>query len=708
MKHPISRAHCGEVWTPAFSRLGEESRTRTQPDTPSRLKKGLQATVRHWLCSFTLLWGFSVSAANLPSDWQYVQQLNVPGPGLVKVSLPIATLDAARAGLEDLRLYDDAGNEIPYLLERTTPIGKAVQNAKSFQVSLLPSSTIVTVETGLTQPLDGVTIESPGTTFIKAVQIEGSTDQKTWQTLAESLPIFRQPDGASQLRLTFPAGAWRFIRLNVDDRRSPPIPFTGVRVHAGASERTPTEPVTVTIAERHENPGETRLTLNLGAANLTVASIRIETPETLFTRQVTLAVPQVTDETIGEQALARGAVYRVSIEGQPIAANFSVPVEAQVRSRELLLLIQNHDSPPLPISGVGVERRPVHLIFFARQAGVHHVLTGNSQSPAPRYDLASLGMNLKSAVASPLPLTTLTNNPSYRPPEALPGIQEVGTSLDVQAWKFRKALKLTRVGAQQLDLDLDVLAHAQPGFQDLRLLRDGKQIPFVLERTSISRALTPVVTPANDPRKPEQSRWLIKLSHRALPATRLACASRTPLFQRDVVLYEEVSDARGEKYRRVLSQASWTQTPGRTNKEFVLMLASPLQGDTLLLETDNGDNPPIELEQFRLFYPATRALFKAKPTENIFLYYGNVRASSPRYDLSLVASQLLAADKAPAALAAEEQLKKSSWREGQAAGKGGIVFWGILGVVVAVLLIIISRLLTKQSSSSNEGGPRIS
>jgi hypothetical protein len=49
--------------------------------------------------------------------------------------------------------------------------------------------------------------------------------------------------------------------------------------------------MSVTIAERYENPGETRLTLNLGAANLNVATIQIETPESLFTRQVTLAVP---------------------------------------------------------------------------------------------------------------------------------------------------------------------------------------------------------------------------------------------------------------------------------------------------------------------------------------------------------------------------------------------------------------------------------
>lgn len=662
-------------------------------DTPLRRRLKLQLVF-----GFAFACGLAAHAATLPREWQYEQQFTAPAAGLVKLSLPIETLDAARPALEDLRLYDDAGNEVPYLIERPVPASKVAQVAKSFQVSLNPGTTVITLETGLTQPLDGVTLETPANNFIKAVKVEGSADGRRWQTLGQGQPIFRQPYGASQLRLTFSPGEWRWLRLTVDDQRSQPIPFTGARVHAAAGELATSESLTVAIAERHENPGETRLTLNLGAANLDVAKIEIETPEPLFTRQVTLAVPQISEDTVREQPLATGAIYRVAVEGQPVSANLSMALEAQVRSRELFLLIQNYDSPPLPITAARAERHPVYLIFLARQSGVHHVLTGNSQCAAPRYDLASLGANLKSAAVSQFPVTALANNPSYRLPEALPGIQEGGTLLDVGAWKFRKPVKLARAGAQQLELDLDVLAHALPGFQDLRLVRDGQQMPYVLERTSISRTLTPVVTPANDPKKPKLSRWAIKLSHRALPAARLVCVSRTPLFQRDVVLYEEIADERGEKYRRVLSQATWTQTPDRRRNEFVLTWNSPVESDTLFLESDNGDNPPIELEQFRLFYPATRVLFKAKPAEEIFLYYGNPRANSPRYDLSLVSGQLLAADKALASLAAEEQLKKSSWGEKQRAGKGGVVFWGILGLVVVVLLVIISRLLPKQSS----------
>ena len=235
----------------------------------------------------------------------------------MKLSLPVETLDAARPALEDLRVYDDGGKEMPYLIERPMPAPGIVRNAKSFRVSLNAGATVLTVETGLAQPLDGVTLESPANRFIKSVQIETSADGNRWEMLARGKAIFRQPNGASQLYLDLPAGASPWLRLTVDDRRSEPIPFTGARVHAAASLPVPGEPLPVTIAGREETPGETRLTLSLGAGNLSLATVHLETPEPLFMREVTASAPQVSEDSIREQTLARGLIYRVAVEGQP-------------------------------------------------------------------------------------------------------------------------------------------------------------------------------------------------------------------------------------------------------------------------------------------------------------------------------------------------------------------------------------------------------
>jgi hypothetical protein len=644
-------------------------------------------------------------AALAVSEWQYRQTLAVPAAGLVKLALPLGTLDRAQPGLPDLRLVDGAGQEVPYLIERVAPAGDRVRDVRSFQVALGPAATVITVETGAVEPVDGVTLATPTREFIKAVGIEGSRDQRSWRPLGRGVPVFRQPGGASRFRLPIPAGAWPYLRLTVDDQRSAPVPFTGARVHLAAPEALPAEPLAVQILERTESPGETRLALDLGAAHVHLAELTVEATDPLFTRRVTLGARQVSDHVVRETALARGVVYRVAVAGQAPAAQVAVGLDLTTPARELSLTIENDDSPPLQIVSIRAARRPVYLVFMARQAGPYAILTGNRRAPAPRYDVAALGASLRGAAVSRLAISATAPSPDYRPADALPEIPTGGPALDVSAWSYRKRVEPGGSGGrvQEIELDLEVLSRAQPGFADLRLVSDGRQVPYVLEHTAASRAVVPEVTPAADPKRPRVSRWALQLPRPSLPVTRLVAAARTPLFRREVTLSEEIADERGAKRPRPLGRATWVRTPERSATDFTLALSAAPLDNTLVLETDNGDNPPIELEHVRLFHPVTRLLFKPPPGASVALYYGNRAGEAPRYDLRLVAGQVLAADKARASLGPEEPLRAPSWGERvPLRGHAGLVFWLILALVVVVLLVVITRLLPKPASPPAE------
>jgi hypothetical protein len=219
-----------------------------------------------------------------------------------------------------------------------------------------------------------------------------------------------------------------------------------------------------------------------------------------------------------------------------------------------------------------------------------------------------------------------------------------------------------------------------------------------LERTSLLRAVAPAVSSANDPKRATLSRWSFRLPHPRLPLVRLVCSSGTTLFQREISLYEEAADERGSKYQRPLGHATWVCTPERPGKQLVVELQTVPETDSLFLETDNGDNPSIVLSGFQFFYYVNRLSFKSDSREGIHLYYACPEARAPRYDLSLVANQLLAAEKSAATLGPEEQLKRASWREQLGTtGGGGPIFWGALILVVVGLLLAITRLIPKST-----------
>jgi Protein of unknown function (DUF3999) len=643
----------------------------------------------------TLLCAASLLAFE-PNEWRQMQLLNVPARGLVRVNLPARTLDVAQPNLEDLRIVDAAGNQVPYLVERLAPEAESKVHPKEFRSSIEATTTRLILETGTTAPIAGVNLETSASQFVKAVQVEGSHDGATWKKLAMGEPIFRLPGGAAKLHISFPESRWRFLRLTIDDRRSQPVPFTSAQLDRPRF-TAPAEAVSITIKSRDESLGLTRLALDLGAANLTLASLRIETTEPLFTRSITLAVPEIGDDGIRERTIGEALIYRANVDGKS-EVHLDIAVEQQITTRELLLIIQNQDSPPLSINAVRGEVRPVRLKFFAHESGQYSLLSGNSQCSAPRYDVAALSTQLKNATATEIEPSSLTPNPKYKAPEPLAALPLTAAKLNTAKWKFRKLVELTQSGAQQIELDHGVLAQALPDQRDVRLVRNERQIPFLLERTSISRPIQLNATSVSDPKIPTLSRWLLKLPQAELPITRVTCTSASALFHRDMRLWEEVTDGRGDKFPRELGRVSWSQTPEKAKREFVIQLNTPPHSDTLFLETNNGDNPAIELREFRGYHPVTRVVFKAAPdpVEPIWLYYGNPEAIAPRYDLSLISGELLRAERTTVVSGSEENLSSKVERVGETlTGSARYIFWCALGLVVVILLALMSRLLPK-------------
>ena len=208
-----------------------------------------------------------VGAQAAVTEWKFRQDVRVDQPGLLKIDLPVETLDAARSGLEDLRICDASGNEVPYLVERVHPQEETVFVAKRFQVLLEKDSSVIFVETDLDRPVDAIEIETSAGSFIKAVQVNGSNDRNTWKLLLTGAPIYRDPRGEERLQLGMTQGTWKFLRITIDDSRSEPIPISGIRLHPVA-QPAPENPVAVRIRDRKEDAGATRLELDFGARNL--------------------------------------------------------------------------------------------------------------------------------------------------------------------------------------------------------------------------------------------------------------------------------------------------------------------------------------------------------------------------------------------------------------------------------------------------------
>ncbi|HWR96992.1 MAG TPA: hypothetical protein VN317_01075, partial [Candidatus Methanoperedens sp.] len=410
-----------------------------------------------------------------------------------------------------------------------------------------------------------------------------------------------------------------------------------------------------------------------------------------FSREIAVAARTEVDGEIREVLIARGRIHRVALAGAERSEVLSIAVPGgPLAGRSLVVMIEDGDSPPLSLrrqAAVTVEQ--VRLRFLARPGERYALAVGNRGAKPPRYDLAAIPAVGRLSPAGHAIPGQLERNPAFESPEPALGAPAEGAAIDAAQW--RESRRVLFAGGRVLAIEIppEVLA-ATPGLADLRLVADGRQLPYILERGTVARRVVLPVESLAPERERKVSRWRVALPQRGLPLESIACEAPETVFRRQVTILDDAPPERGG--RAALGSAVWERRgPGPGGPLRLALHRAPL-GESLVIELDDGDNPPLTLQECTIGWRTSRLLFKQPGARAVSLLYGNPGVGPPRYDLTLLADELLAADAAAATLAPDG----GRARDAGIALPGGwrrLTFWGALALVVAVLIAVIAKLL---------------
>ncbi len=634
-------------------------------------------------------------AGAVPSAWEYFQTFESKDKGLVCVRLSDKLLDKAHFSLKDLRLFDSSGQETPYVIEWPQKQAQAWLQAKIKNSALQKNKTIVSVGIKSTRAYDAIELQTPARAFIKSVTVSGSSDNKTWRVLAKNAPVFHQANGAGSQRIEITPSQYPLLRIVIDDQNAPPVPVTGIQVHLVSSSYALVEKQTLEWKAQEVGMETTHLDIQLLNRHVFVQDVLLTVNTPLYKRRVQVFVPQVHGNETVRQKIVESAVYRVPAEEGKSHEWNQVDIEQRLRSNRFYLTLHNQDSPPLALEQIKVRTVPVFLAFYAQQEQ-YALAFGNPVAEAPVYDLKKTKIKAGQKNTTPLKAGPVQKNLLFKKPKILPAVQEVGGVIQTEDWTYASPVKLGEGDVHELELTPFVLAHARPLLQDLRLIADNRQVPYLLERLPYKRRMSLNAVPMHVKNKPSLSRWTLTLPYDHMPVKSLTAKGPDALFQRQIHVYEEVKDSRGQKHRSALGSAQWRSAAmksGTHERVYQVSLVRSPVTRTLYLETDHGDNQAIEFTDFQITYPVVRLVFKTSQP-HVFLCYGNPKASQPQYDIALAAQSLLSAEKSMAVLQAEEEVKTSSWWTFAEPSKAmRAVFWVVMILVVLGLLFVIAKLL---------------
>ncbi len=402
----------------------------------------------------------SASAADFAA-WTHRQTVNITQPGLTRLELEPTLLDASRtadgAAFHDLRVISPSGVETPYIVALPRITRPERLGAAEFKTTLNPASTVLEFQPPAGNTISEVLLQTNAGSFIKSATLEASSDGTNWRTLASNELLCRQ-NGTERLRFTFAAAPWTHFRVTIDDARTAPIAFTGAQVRRDLPElHTVAQPVT--IRARTETTGETHLKLDLGSANILLGHVRLHTPEPVFQRAATLLS-------------AHATLFRLQHEGRS-AEDLGIEADQLVTTREVELVIQNGDSPPLRIERIEATRHPVPVVFQADAVGEWQLYIGNAQSAAPRYDIAAIGDKLRDASAHSATASAVEANTAFRKTATAPEVGDVGPEIDVSPWSFQRPVQFKEAGVIVVEVIPEVLARTANDLHDMRVVCDG-------------------------------------------------------------------------------------------------------------------------------------------------------------------------------------------------------------------------------------------
>ncbi|MGO9231462.1 MAG: DUF3999 family protein [Bryobacteraceae bacterium] len=356
------------------------------------------------------------------SAWPYFKELRLfrTENTLRDFVLDGEVLNQARPDQADLRLYDGAGREIPYVLRVRHDVDTQSDFAvREFNRSVAGGAAEVSCDLGVQSVEHNlVEIDTAGSNFRRLADVQGSADGSAWSTLASQAILFRfSAVGRSveQSGVPYPVSRYRYLRVRVSrdpqvDSEAPQIAALRVR----RSVRVQGEMVAFP-AERQERDADRMdgrpasvWRIDLGV-HVPFERLSFDVRAPTFSRQFQL---EIVDDPAAPVLIASGELTR-----ETDTADRSVVIAFAERvGRRLILTVVDDRNPPLPLVGITAIGAARQVIFEAApaSAGLVRLYYGNPKALAPRYDL---GMRIPANAGTPLrmALSPQNANPVYRP-----------------------------------------------------------------------------------------------------------------------------------------------------------------------------------------------------------------------------------------------------------------------------------------------------
>lgn len=359
-------------------------------------------------------------------DWARSRQILIEdanaAAAYLLVELDPAVYAGAQEDLDDLRIVDDRGAQIPSkLILESDERKEELRRAETLDSVISENGrTLLTLDLGAAPPRHNrVTLETSDRNFSRRVTIETSADNRTFAVARTDGYIFdfSRDETAQFLAIDYPASTRRYLRLAIWNEGQKPLTITDASVYflLDREARLAEWPAKLTDSGRDQKKRESLLRLDLGSPKLPHSRLELATSARNFHRHV-----EIEGSRDGEywSSIGDGEIFSVALDDfRREQLQIDYP---ESRFRFLRLRIFDYDDAPIAIGSARIYGRPRRLLFHREPGRSYRLLYGNATAAAPRYDLERLAPYLDPAQFKTVGLSAERTMEPEAPPKAVP------------------------------------------------------------------------------------------------------------------------------------------------------------------------------------------------------------------------------------------------------------------------------------------------
>ncbi|HZR84888.1 MAG TPA: hypothetical protein VFD92_27580 [Candidatus Binatia bacterium] len=665
-----------------------------------------------------------VGAQQLAALFPREADVTTTAPGLARLPLPPDVLEACSPDLADLRLFDRAGAEVPFLVDPGAPIGGERRETRSVPARVvdvardetvregLPAATRETYRLALPErgPPGGawrLVVDASRARYVRSVEVRGIRPAGDDVVLVPRASIVRLGQALvdrSEIPLPPFDGRELVVVIEGEDGSFLEPTFRFESERALASDAAVALPLA--IRDRRQAAGRSVFELER-PPGLVTTRLRVASATPALDRAVTVWDVAASGEAtrIGEARIVRTP----AVGDVPAIDHLDVDL-ARARGERLRVEIADGDSPPLADVSFRASFTQPAIVFAlpaapdGDPAGV--LRFGGDRAWRPRYDVADLFRDALAATgrgdladATALPraiLGPIRANPLFDARPALARAMQPGPAIDRDGWQWHRPVSApeSAEGLVRIRLSADDLAHARADLADLRVIDGGgRQWPYLVGPAGVRERVD--LRAAGPKTEDGVSVWTIALPSGPLTLDRLSVVPARSVLHRPFRLVgRDESGGEREIARGVLAQDLRRPEP-------VEIAFEPTRVESLELGIEDGDDAPTEIERAETSLAARDVLLVA-PAGSYTLLAGNPDASAPQYDVARAREVVLGLRSAPAVAGDGAENPRWTGTPGGAARMRARLqqsaVWAVIVVAVLVLAAVTLRMARGESA----------